>query len=1092
MRRIKAWHKNNFREIKHTLERYLAIMAIIALGVGFFSGLKITKRAMVKTLDIYAANYKMYDFKLLSTLGFTKDDEEYFAKMEGLKAEGAVSLDFIAETDIGKEVVLKAHSITEDINLLNLKAGRMPQFADECILDGRYFSEDVIGTKIRVSMANDTDIVESFANKEYTVVGLADSVNYLNYDRGITDLAGGTVYGFVYMPKDSFATDYFTEIMVRYNVSHEVYSKEYEEFISEKEEHLKDALEIRGQLRHDDIVAEAKKEVMEAEKEYKDAYDEYLAKKSEAEDELDKALKKLLEVEKELKNQEEKLTDAEKELKEGEKEYEKSLMDYKKAREKYESEKKETLSKLNSALEELDKNRADVVSAIRQIEESGIIDQYNQLKENEAFLEAALLQLPSQDSEEFASLETQLYQVKKALAGIEASGVIAQYKELKANLLKIEDGQKELDKAIEEADRKLKAAELQLNEAKVTLDEAKEQIDKNKADIEKGWEALKEGKTEYEKGYNEYIKNKEEADKSLNEAKEELDKARKEIDDAWKEIEDIPRAKVYVLNRNQNMGYSSFENDSSIVEGIAKVLPVFFFLVAALVCTSTMTRMVDEQRTQIGTLKALGYSDGSIAGKYISYSGSAAVIGCIIGYYLGSKYFPMAIWEAYGILYGFADIEYVFDLKLALISLLVSLLCSVGVTYTSCKAELLQMPAQLIRPKAPKAGKRVILEHIPFIWKKIGFLHKVSIRNILRYKRRFFMTVLGIAGCTSLVVAAMGISDSIKNIVNDQFDYIMTYDYSISFSKSLSKEEQEAFKSEYEDLLSVCIFVSSEELEAADESKTKRVTVVATDDPDITKVVGLQYKGEVKSYPAFGKAAVNDKLAKELGLKPGNKIRVKVKETEYVDVEIEFIFENYLYNYLFMTEETYEALFNKEAVYDTVYAVTDKEDIYSVSASLSKAENVINVSVLNDMRTMVNNMMKSMDYIIWLVIICACALGFVVIYNLNNINITERNREIATIKVLGFYSRETKAYVYRETIILTFIGTMLGLGLGKLLHGFIMQQIKVEAVSFKVQIFASSYLISVLVTFMITLLVNLILMKKIERINMAESLKSVE
>ncbi|HPU63398.1 MAG TPA: ABC transporter permease, partial [Mobilitalea sp.] len=857
MRRKNAWRKNNIREIKHTLERYLAIMAIITLGVGFFSGLKITKKAMVKTLDTYAANYKMYDFKLLSTLGFTKKDEEYFAKMDGQTAEGAVSLDFIAETALGKEVVLKAHSITEDINLLNIKTGRMPEAADECVLDGRYFSEDVIGSKIRVSSVNDKDTVDSFAYTEYTVVGLVNSVNYLNYDRGITDLAGGTVYAFVYMPKESFATDYFTEILVRYDESHEVYSKEYEDFISEKEDHLKEDLELRGQIRYEDIVAEAKKEVSEAEKEYKDAYDEYLTKKSEAEDELDKAFKKLLEAEEELKKQEEKLTDAEKELKEGEKEYEKSLRDYKKAREEYESEKKETIFKLNSAQEELDKNRASVVSAIKQIEESGIINQYNQLKENMALLEGALSQHPDQDSEEYASLETQLNQVKEALVEIEASGVIVQYEELKVNLIRIEDGQKELDGAKEEADRKLKAAELQLNEAKSALDEAKGQIDKNKADIEKGWEALKEGKAEYEKGYNEYIENKKEADRSLKEAKEELDKARKEIDDAWEEIEDIPTAKVYVLDRNQNMGYTSFESDSSIVEGIARVLPVFFFLVAALVCSTTMTRMVDEQRTQIGTLKALGYGDGAIAGKYISYSGSAAIIGCIIGYYLGTKYFPMAIWEAYGILYGFADIEYLFDLKLAVISLLVSLLCSVGVTYTSCKAELLQMPAQLIRPKAPKAGKRVILEHIPFIWKKIGFLHKVSIRNILRYKRRFFMTVLGIAGCTSLVVAAMGISDSIKNIVNDQFDYIMTYDYSISFSESLSKEEQEDFKAEYEDLLSVCVFVSAEELEAADESKTKRLTVVATDDPDITKAVGLQYKGEAKSYPAFGKAAVN-------------------------------------------------------------------------------------------------------------------------------------------------------------------------------------------------------------------------------------------
>lgn len=1092
MIRKTAWHKNNLREIKHTIERYLAIMAIIALGVGFFSGLKITKPAMVKSLDTYVTDKKMYDLKLVSTLGLTGDDVEYFDKQDGMSAEGAISIDFIAETDTGKEIVLKAHSITENINLLNIKQGRMAESANECVLDARYFPEEMIGTKIRVASANDEDTIKSFAYDEYTVVGLVNSVNYLNYDRGITDLAGGKVDGFVYLTENAFSTDYYTEILVRFDEYRKVYSREYEDFISDKEDTVKEELEERGRLRYEDLVEEARKEVLDAEKEYDDSYGEYMDKKAEADDELGKALKELKDAEKKIKEEEEKLKDAEKKLADGEKEYEKSLRDYKKGLREYESKKEDTLSMLNSRQEELDNNRTSVTSAISQIEGSGIIDRYTQLTESIRQMETALTHIPDQAGEEYINISGKLNQAKAAVAEIEASGAINRYEELKNNLSMIDAGQKELDKARKDANREFETAKAQLDDAKAKLDDARKQIDKNKSDIQKGKETLEEGKAEYEKGFAEYKKNKAEADKSFAEAKEELDKARNEIDDAWDKIDDIPAARVYVLDRDQNMGYTSFDNDSSIVEGIAKILPVFFFLVAALVCSTTMTRMVEEQRTQIGTLKALGYSDGAIIGKYAFYSGSAAILGCVIGYFLGTKYFPFAIWEAYGILYGFSSIEYLFDAKLAIISLIVSLVCSVGVTYTSCKAELFVMPAQLVRPKAPKPGKRVLLERIPFIWKKIGFLRKVSIRNILRYKRRFFMTVFGIAGCTALVVAAMGISDSIKNIVNDQFDSIMTYDYSISFTEAQSSDEQEKFKSEYADVLSECVFVSADEMEAVQDNHTKRITVIATDDPDISKVIGLHYKGEALPYPAFGKAAVNDKLAREFGLKPGDKIKVKISETDMVDVEIDFIFENYLYNYLLMTGKTYSALFGKEAAYDNAFAATEDEDIYSVSASLSKDENVISVSVIHDMRTMVDNMMKSMDYIIWLVIICAGALGFVVIYNLNNINITERSREIATIKVLGFYSRETKEYVYRETLILTVIGTLLGLGLGKLLHRFIMDQIKVEAVSFKVQIFGSSYLISVLVTFMITLLVNLMLMKKIERINMAESLKSIE
>lgn len=1092
MIRRTAWNKNNRREIKHTLERYIAIVAIITLGVGFFSGLIITKTAMVKTLDTYVLNQQMYDFRLISTLGLSREDVEYFSEQEGINAEGSISIDFIADMNNESEIVLKAHSITDHINLLNIKHGRMAKSGNECVLDARFFTEDIIGTRIRVSSANEEDIFDSFAYDEYTVVGLADSVNYLSYDRGTTGLAGGSVYGFVYIPEEGFLTDYYTEILIRLDENHEVYSQEYKDLIAGKEEALKKALEIRGELRYQDIVEEARQEVLDAKKEYDDAYKEYLSEKAEAEEELDKALKELEEAELEIKEQEEKLTEAEQKIIDGERDYENSLREYEEALKEYETERANTIAELDSRQEELNQNRITVVSAIEQIEESGIINQYTQLTENIIYLETALSQISDPDSEEYSNIFSQLIQAKTTAAEIEVSGIIHQYTELKENLLRIDEGQKELDMGREEANREFAAAKAQLDEAKIQLDSAKEQLEKNKDDIRSGWEALEEGKAEYDKGLREYKDGKEEAEKSFAEAEDELEKAENEIEDAWQKVEDIPKAKVYVLGRNQNMGYNSFDNDSSIVEGIAKVLPIFFFLVAALVCSTTMTRMVDEQRTQIGTLKALGYSDGAITGKYVFYSGSAAILGCGIGFFLGTKYFPMAIWEAYSILYGFSPIEYLFDAKLAVISLIVSLICSVGVTFISCKAELLQMPAQLIRPKSPKAGKRVLLEYIPFIWKRIGFLQKVSIRNIFRYKRRFFMTVLGIAGCTSLVVGAFGISDSIRNIVNDQFDTIMTYDYNISFVEAMSEDEREKFIEEYLDELSECIFVSTEEMEVVQGNQIKRVSVVATDDPDITKVIGLHYNGETMPYPAFGKAAVNDKLAEEFDLKPGDIITIKINEVDTTDVEIESIFENYLSNYLLMTGKTYESLFGEEVQYNNAYATTNKEDLYSVSASLSKGEKVANVSVLYEMRNMVDNMMQSLDYIIWLVIICAGALGFVVIYNLNNINITERSREIATIKVLGFYSKETKEYVYRETMILTAIGALLGLGLGKLLHEFIMKQIKVEAVSFKVQIFGTSYLIAVIVTFIITLLVNVMLKKKIDRINMIESLKSVE
>ena len=1092
MIRNSAWRKNNRREIRHTWERYIAILAIIALGTGFFAGLKITKTAMVKNLDNYVSEQQLYDYRLLSTLGLTREDVQYFAEQDGITAEGAVSLDFIADIGTEGEVVLKAHSITDSVNRLNISYGRMAEAGNECVLDSQFFSEDIVGSKIRISSANDEDTIKAFAYKEYTVVGIADSVNYLNNERGTTSLANGSVYAFVSLPEDGFSTEYYTEILICLQGNSEVYSEEYKDLISAKQEPLEKALEYRGELRYQDV-EDARKKVSDAQKEYEDAHEKYLAEKADAEAELDQAWAELTDADQEIKKQEKILREGERKIAEAEREYHKSVQDYEKALKEYETEKADTLAVLESRQAELNDGRKSIISAISQIEESGLLDQHTQLTETILSLETALSQISNPDSEEFISLQGQLDQTRAAVAEIEATGMIQQYAALQNSLSQLDAGQKEIEQGKDEASRQFAAAEVQLVNAKSQLDSGREQIEKNKQDIRTGKAALEEGKSEYEKGLLEYEDAKEEAKDAFAEAEEELSKAGKEIEDARIEVDGISEPTVHVLDRSYNAGYANFESDSSIVAGIAKVLPIFFFLVAALVCSTTMTRMVDEQRTQIGTLKALGYSNGAIARKYIFYSGSAAVLGCVIGYLLGTKYFPIAIWEAYSMIYGFSpSIEYVFDIQLAVISLVVSLLCSVGVTYISCKNELLQVPAELIRPKAPPAGKRVLLERVPILWNRISFLHKASIRNILRNKRRFFMTVLGIAGCTALVLAALGIGDSIRNIANDQFDAILTYDYNISFSEAQSREEREKFIEVYPDVLSECVFVSTDEVEVVQGNRTKKVSTVATDDPDITKVIGLYLDGETVPYPTFEKAAINDKLAKEFGVTPGDTITIRINEAEMADIEVGGIYESYMGSYLFMTGETYKELFGEEPLYQNAYAATDEKDLHSVSALLSKGDNVAVVSVLNDIRVMVDNMMQSLNYIILLVIACAGALGFVVIYNLNNINIMERSREIATIKVLGFYSRETQAYVFRETIILTVIGALFGLGLGKLLHGFIMNKIDVDAVSFKEQIFGASYLGALLITFMITFLVNLVLKKKIEIINMAESLKSVE
>ncbi|HBN85309.1 MAG TPA: hypothetical protein DDZ89_15870 [Clostridiales bacterium] len=1093
VRRNTAWRKNNYREIKKSLERYIAILAIIALGVGFFSGLIITRPSMVKTLDSYTSELQMADYRLISTLGLTQEDVEYFSQREEVVAEGAVSFDFIADIGREEEIVLKAHSITEPVNLLNIRYGRSAQSDNECVLDSAKFSKESIGSKVVVSPSNDKDTLDVFAYDEYVVVGLADSANYLNYDRGTTGLGQGSVYAFIYIPMKGFSTEFYTEVQVRMgNKTGEALSKEYKDFITANEAALKTALEERGELRYQEIVDEANEKLKDAQKEYDEGYAEYLTEKADALLKLDDAYEELVSADEKIKEEEENLSDGEKKIEEAELEYQQSVKDYQIAILKYESEKKDAYALLDSGQKDLDQNRLDVQSGMTQIEESGVLVQYAQLNEGVSSMEYALSKMKDKNSEEYVAISQQLNQAKEAVKQIEESGVVEQYGQLQKSLAMINEGQKKLDQERAEAIQLLEDAKKKLLDAKVLLDSGKEKIEENKKAISEGRKTLEEARLEYEKGLAEYEDGRKEAEDSFAEAEEELAEGLAEIEDAWNEIADIPKADVFVLNRNYNIGYASFENDSSIVEGLATVLPIFFFLVAAMVCSTTMSRMVDEHRTQIGTLKAIGYSDGMITGKYISYSGGAAVIGCFIGYFLGTKYFPLAIWQAYGMVYGFTSLEYLFDAKLLVISLIVSLLCSAGVTFVSCKAELLQMPAGLIRPKAPKSGKRILLERIPAIWNRISFLHKVSLRNILRYKRRLTMTILGVAGCTALVVTALGINDSIKNVVNDQFDTIMVYDYNISFSEGQNNVERENFIESYSDVLTECVFVTEGEVELIQDTKIKKASVVATDDPNISHVIGLSSKSGNLLYPSYGNVLINDRLAEEFHKKEGDYVTIRVNGIENADLRVAGIFKNYMNNYLFMTGETYEAFLKKEPIYQNAYASTDHEDLYAVSASLSKDDKVTRVSVLYDMRVMVANMMESLNQIIWLVIAFAAALSFVVIYNLNNINITERAREIATIKVIGFYDRETQQYVFRESFILTLLGTLIGLGFGKLLHMFVMSRIKVDAVSFKEQIFGTSYLLSALITLLITFLVNFMLRKKINKIDMADSLKSVE
>lgn len=931
--RKRALRKNLIREIRQSFGRFMAIFAIVALGVGFFAGLKVTKEAMVKTTQDYYRENDFFDFRLISTLGLYDEDVEAFSDLSYVrKAEGAYSLDVLVEKD-DITTVGKLHSISNDINKVVLTDGRMPEKENECLVDSRWGDGNPIGEKIYVSDLNEEDTLDILKVKEFTVTGICQSPLYINFERGSTTLGNGKISGFLYVLPEVFDCDYFTEIYLTTDMGdYDLYTDEYKDGIEAEEDELKDIIEKRANNRYDDLVNDANEEIDDAQKKLDDANDE-------------------------IKENEDKIKDAEEEIADGK--------------------------------EKIDEG-------------------YSKLKKSEDDLEAGKAFMPPY-----------MYEASKA----------------------------ELDKAREE----LKDKEKEIEDAEADIEEARDKI---------------------------------------SDAKKEVAEHQAEVDDAREKLADLEKPDTYVLTRATNIGYACFENDSDIVEGIGNVFPVFFFLVAALICMTTMNRMVEEKRTEIGTMKALGYSEASIMGKYLTYSGSAAITGGVCGFILGSIMFPKVIWNAYKIMYTVDEIEIVYNTKLAIVSLIVSVLCSMGATYYTLYKELRSNAADLIRPKAPANGKRVLLERIGFIWKRLSFTGKVSVRNVFRYKKRFWMMVLGVGGCYGLLITGFGIKDSIADVCDCQFNEIQKYDMTVAFESDLLLNEREEFESLVNESGSAS-YIESSSVDVSFGGKVKAATLVVFGD-DIDEYVNfMDEAGNKLPLPEEDGAIINTKLATMLGVKAGDTLVLRDPDLNEIKVKVTGLMRNYVYNWVYITPETYMKQMGREPDYNTAYVKTD-EEFYSFGATLGNIDYVSSVTISDEMSKRIGNMMQSLNEIVLFVISCAAALAFIVIYNLTNINITERLREIATLKVLGFYSMETAAYVFRENFVLTGFGIIAGLFMGQALHRYVMYNINVEAVSFDTKILPQSYIYGVILTFVFALLVDFVLFFKLERIKMAESIKSVE
>lgn len=1083
-----AMRKNLRQSIVKSFGRYLAITLIIALGAGLFVGLLMTKTDMVATGQIFMDQQDMFDLRMISNYGWTDKYVREFSRLEGVAdAEGIYYIDLIANREgSDQESVYRFYTIPDSVNRVALRGGRMPQRDDECLADGFRNDDSVLGTKITVSDSNDPDSLEKVVQKTFTIVGYVSSPLYMDMNRGTTSVGSGSLEDYFYVPKAALESDIYSEIHLRLDGSHRIYTDEYNDFLDAESDRLKPQAEQLCTERFLDVKEKAEEEYNDGYQEYLDGVKEYEDAKADAEKELADAEQELKDGEEELEKNRKKLIDGEKEIKDGREQIEEARGQIESARKKLDTQYAALKPQYDLVMQNIDGARAAVNSL-----KAAIDGCQSTIAQNEKKIEQLRQSLPSEG--EAPSGELSEEEINRQISELEAANeqcrsqlqpYQAQYQQASAELEQMNQAIAGM-KAIQDGYAAVDQGEQKMWENEIKLNNAEKKI-------AVGWGEWAKGRDELEEGWEDYKQAKQDAEKELADAEQELKDAEEELLDARDEIDSMDTPDLTILDRNSNVGYNNLDSSSDIVAGVSRVFPVFFILIAALVCITTMTRMIDEERTQIGTLKALGYTDREIMNKYLVYSGSGAVLGCALGIAAGSTIFPQILWKAYCIMLSIQpNVVLTVNWPLSLAVLVTYTAIMLFVTWWCCHKTLAENPAELIRPKAPEAGKQIFVEKLPF-WKRISFLNKVTIRNIFRYKQRLAMMLIGIGGCTALLLTGFGLRDSISNVAAYQFENVTKYDMSVYFREEPSERQQDKFIKAVERDASNRMFYHQSSVEVDFDNRVKEVYLLSGGD-EMTEFIDF-HKGETPlSLPGKNQVLLSSGVAENLGIRQGDEVILRNSDLEELHLTVSAIYDNHVYNYAIVSPETITEQWGREPEYQMAFIrMKDGADVHALSAAISDLSFVMNVAVSEDLAESVGRMMDALDMVIWVVVFCAGLLAVTVLYNLTNININERIREIATIKVLGFNASETAAYVFKENLALTVVGTLLGLVFGKLLLIFVMSQIKIDMVWFTVLTEPVSYLWSIGLTLLSALVVDFVFYFRLDKINMAEALKSVE
>lgn len=1073
--------KDIFREIKISLGRFLSILCIVAIGVAFFAGIKASAPDMKNSADTYFDKYNVQDIQVYSTIGLTKKDVAAIKKIKGVKSvQPSFSMDTLSQID-STQMVIKviSYGIDQKMNKIRVVEGRMPERENECLVEASSATNKLYGTfhigdTIKLQSGTDEALSKSLKHTKYKIVGTCYNPNYLSYEKGSSNIGSGTVNSFIYIQNTNVLKDYYTEVDVCVKGAKDLdcYSDEYFDVVDPVLKKIKKISNKQIDARIQSYQSELDEKKQEANDKLKDAENQF----NDAQNKIDSGLS-------EIQSNELKLQNSKDQINQGWNEYYANLQLL---------DNIPTLQNAIAQIEESEKKLPELLSqkeqvenGLQQINAEGDLNTKRTLIQNAIdFIDIALKKLENYpDSSDAETIRIKLNEKKELLQGQLSliDQAIAKKAELEAILPQIQSGIEQIQAGV------AKKAELQsqLNQllnAKNELNNAYVSLINGQAQYEDGVSKIEDAKNELNKSIEQLTLSKAEFNIQKHDALRELSDAQLEIDKM--------EGKWIVLDRNSHYSYRDYGACADRMDGIAKVFPVFFFLVAALVCMTTMTRMVDEQRNEMGTLKALGYSKLQIASKYIIYALIASILGSILGCSLGMYLFPTVIFNAWNTLYNIDQIKFLFQPGLILLASGSVTGITLLATLYSIYSELIEMPSQLMRPKAAKAGKKILLERISFIWKRLSFLQKVTARNIFRYKKRFFMTIIGIAGCSALLVAGFGINDSISDIVNQQYNVIYHYDATVSAKTSKITSQIKSLKG-VKDVYEEDHLAVTTKIENKDISTT--VHIISNDKK--FKDFCTLFNGNKEFDLDDSSVLISQKMATKLNKKAGDTIKIKDANNKVIKAKIKGVFTNYVGHHIYASESLYKS-WNTSEKTTHIYLIKSKKTTKKFERNLGNKimniDSVQSVTFYSSLQKNFKDMIKSISYIVVVLVISAACLAFVVLYNLSNVNISERKREIATIKVLGFTRKEVDAYINRETILLTILGSLIGLGIGIGLHHLIMNLAEMDDIMFGRTINSISYVISFVMTIGFNAIINLFMHKKLNNIQMVESLKAVE